>query len=104
MVIADIKKTLSWIKRLLLPLLAALALTTYVNAESTYLLKKTTILTKRLGSMLHGNSKLSAVPMKTMPGCEEAGLKIVSSERLNKDQIGIFKITGDISFECVESK
>ena len=54
--------------------------------------------------MLQGNSQLLVVPMKTMAGCEEAGLKIVSSERLYKDQIGIFKITGDISFECVESK
>ena len=37
--------------------------------------------------------------MKTDAGCEEVGLKLVSSKRLNKG-----KITRDISFECLESK
>ena len=84
-------------RKLLMPLLAALALPTTVNAESVYLLVKTTT-----GSMMRENGQLMVVPMKTMDGCEEAGLKIVSSERFNKGKFG--KITRDISFECLESK
>ena len=80
--------------RLLLPLLAALALPTAVNAESVYLVIKTTT-----GSMMRENGQSWVVPMKTMAGCEEAGLKIISSKRFNKG-----KITRDISFECLESK
>ena len=45
------------------------------------------------------NGQLMVVPIKTMAGCEEAGLKIISSQRFNKG-----KITRDISFECLESK
>ena len=84
-------------KRLLLPLIASIALPTAVNAESLYLVVKTTT-----GSMMRENGQLMVVPMKTMDGCEEAGLKIVSSERFNKGKFG--KITRDISFECLESK
>ena len=84
-------------KRLLLPLLAALALPTAVNAESVYLVVKTTT-----GSMMRENGQLMVVPMKTMDGCEEAGQKLVSSERFIKGKFG--KITRDISFECLESK
>ena len=84
-------------KRFLLPLLAALALPTAVNAESVYLVVKTTT-----GSMMRENGQLIVVPMKTMDGCEEAGQKLVSSERFIKGKFG--KITRDISFECLESK
>ena len=84
-------------KRLLLPLLAALALPTAVNAESVYLVVKTTT-----GSMMRENGQLMVVPMKTIDGCEEAGQKLVSSERFIKGKFG--KITRDISFECLESK
>ena len=84
-------------KRLLLPLLAAIALPTAVNAESVYLVVKTTT-----GSMMRENGQLMVVPMKTMDGCEEAGQKLVSSERFIKGKFG--KITRDISFECLESK
>ena len=84
-------------KRLLLPLLGALALPTAVNAESVYLVIKTTT-----GSMMRENGQLMVVPMKTMDGCEEAGQKLVSSERFIKGKFG--KITRDISFECLESK
>ena len=66
-------------KRFLLPLLAALALPTAVNAESVYLVVKTTT-----GSMMRENGQLMVVPMKTMDGCEEAGQKLVSSERFIK--------------------
>ena len=80
---------------LLLPLL--LSLTSAVNAESVYLVVKTTT-----GSMMRENGQLMVVPMKTMDGCEEAGQKLVSSERFIKGKFG--KITRDISFECLESK
>ena len=84
-------------KRLLLPLLAALALPTAVNSESVYLVVKTTT-----GSMMRENGQLLVVPMKTMDGCEKAGQKLVSSERFIKGKFG--KITRDISFECLKSK
>ena len=51
---------------------------------------------------MRGNGQLMVVPMKTMDGCEEAGQKLVSSERFIKGKFG--KITRDISFECLESK
>ena len=76
-------------KSLLFPLLAALALPTAVNAESVYLVVKTTT-----GSMMRENGQLMVVPMKTMDGCEEAGQKLISSERFS----------GPVSFECLESK
>ena len=79
-------------KRLLLPLLTALALPTAVNAASVYyLLVKTTT-----GSMMRENGQLMVVPMKTMDGCEEAGQKLISSER--------FFHPKNVSFECLESK
>ena len=84
-------------RKLFIPLLAALALPTAVNAESVYLVVKTTT-----GSMMRENGQLMVVPMKTMDGCEEAGYKLVSSERFIKGKFG--KITRDISFECLESK
>ena len=84
-------------RKSLVPLLAALALPTAVKAESVYLVVKTTT-----GSMMRENGQLMVVPMKTMDGCEEAGQKLVSSERFIKGKFG--KITRDISFECLESK
>ena len=83
--------------KLLVPLLAALALPTAVNAESVFLVVKTTT-----GSMMRENGQLMVVPMKTMDGCEEAGQKLVSSERFIKGKFG--KITRDISLERLESK
>ena len=83
--------------KLLIPLLAALALPTAVNAKFVNLVVKTTT-----GSMMRENGQLMVVPMKTMDGCEEAGRKLVSSERFIKGKFG--KITRDISFECLESK
>ena len=83
--------------KLLIPYLAALALSTAVNAESVYLVVKTTT-----GRMMRENGQLMVAPMKTMDGCEEAGQKLVSSERFIKGKFG--KITRDISFECLESK
>ena len=84
-------------KRFLIPLLATFALPTAVNAESVYLVVKTIT-----GTLMRGNGQLMVVPMKTMDGCEEAGQKLVSSERFIKGKFG--KITRDISFECLESK
>ena len=77
------------ISKFLISLLAALALPTAVNAESVYLVVKTTT-----GSMMRENGQLMVVPMKTMDGCEEAGQKLISSERFS----------GPVSFECLESK
>ena len=79
--------------KLLLPLLAALALPTAVNAESVYLLVKTTT-----GNRHVPNGQSWVVPMKTMAGCEEAGLKIISSNRF-KD-----RMTKSMAYECLESK
>ena len=76
-------------KRFLIPLLAAFALPTAVNAESVYLVVKTIT-----GTLMRGNGQLMVVPMKTMDGCEEAGQKLISSERFS----------GPVSFECLESK
>ena len=84
-------------KHLLLPLLAALALPTAVNAESVYLVVKTIT-----GTLMRGNGQLMVVPMKTMDGCEEAGQKLISSERFIKGKYG--RITRDISFEYLEGK
>ena len=83
--------------KLLIPLLASLTLPTAVKAESVFLVVKTTT-----GSMMRENGQLMVVPMKTMDGYEEAGQKLVSSERFIKGKFG--KITRDISFECLENK
>ena len=84
-------------RKLLILLLTAIALPTAVNAESVYLVVKTIT-----GTLMRGNGQLMVVPMKTMDGCEEAGQRLVSSERFIKGKFG--KITRDISFECLESK
>ena len=77
-------------KRLLLPLLAALALPTAVNAKEFYLIIKSVT-----GTLNTTPSQAGwVVPMKTMDGCEEAGQKLISSERFS----------GPVSFECLESK
>ena len=76
-------------RRFVLPLLVALSLPTSVNAESVYLVVKTIT-----GTLMRGNGQLMVVPMKTMNGCEEAGQKLISSERFS----------GPVSFECLESK
>ena len=79
-------------KRFLLPLLAALALPTAVKAESFYLLVNAVDNVGRLDSQ---NSWV--VPMKTLSGCEQAGLKIIASDRFRAD-------TQYMTFECVEKK
>ena len=78
-------------RKLFIPLLAALALPAAVNAESVYLVVKTIT-----GTLMRGNGQLMVVPMKTMDGCEEAGQKLISSER--------FFHPKNVSFECLESK
>ena len=80
-------------KRLLLPLLAALALPTAVNAESVYLLVN---IADRVGTTPDSASSF-VIPMKTISGCEEGGLKLISSDR--------FKLNGqEVRFECIEKK
>ena len=80
------------IKRLLLPLLAAVALPTAVNAAEVYLLvniAETPMPTDSASSFV--------IPMKTLTGYEDAGLKLISSDR--------FKLKNqEVRFECVESK
>ena len=79
-------------KRLLLPLLALLALPTAVMAESFYLLVNAV---DKKGALDSQNSWV--VPMKTLSGCEKAGLKIISSDRFRAD-------SQYITFECLENK
>ena len=79
-------------KRLLIQLLATLALPTAVKAESFYLLVNAVDNVGRLDSQ---NSWV--VPMKTLSGCEQAGLKIIASDRFRAD-------TQYMTFECVEKK
>ncbi len=79
-------------KRLLLPLLAALALPTAVKAESFYLL----VNIADRGTTAESSSSF-IVPMKTLAGCEEVGVKLISSDR--------FKTEGqEVHFECIEKK
>lgn len=79
-------------KRLLIPLLATLALPPAVKAESVYLLVN---IADKIG---HTDSASSfVIPMKTLTGCEEEGLKLISSDRFKlEDQ--------EVRFECVEKK
>ena len=79
-------------KGLLITLLATLAFPTMVNAESFYLLVNAV---DNAGNLDSQNSWV--VPMKTLSGCEQAGLKIISSDRFRAD-------TQYITFECVEKK
>ena len=79
-------------KRLLLPLLAILSLPTAVKAESFYLLVNAV---DSVGNLDSQNSWV--IPMKTLAGCEQAGLKIISSDRFRAD-------SQYLTFECIESK
>ena len=80
-------------KRLLIPLLGALALPTSVNAQNFFLLVN---IADRVGTTPDSASAF-VIPMKTLAGCEEAGLKLISSDR--------FKLNGqEVRFECVENK
>ena len=79
-------------KRLLLPLLAILSLPTAVKAESFYLLVNAV---DSVGNLDSQNSWV--IPMKTLDGCEQAGLKIISSDRFRAD-------SQYLTFECIESK
>ena len=72
-------------KRLLIPLLAALALPTAVNAETWYLLGK------------FGKEGTYSVPMESKEDCEEQGQRFISREW--KGTIG-----GIRSYLCVKGK
>ena len=76
-------------KRLLLPLLAALALPTAVSAAEFYLLVYT------ISSV--GTTSF-VLPMKTLAGCEEAGVKIISSDKFSAGKYH------SVLYECVEKK
>ena len=75
-------------KRLLLPLLAALALPTAVNAESVWL-----IIGYRTGPGLLAPVALEKIEMQDMTQCVEQGKKFISN-RIRKTSI----------FECIEGK
>ena len=74
-------------KRLLLPLLAALALPTAVGAETYYLL-------------IHGGNHypdFGVIPMESKSKCEESGVLYISSKRLKNS-------FSDRGFECFAGK
>ena len=76
-------------KRLLLPLLAALALPTAVNAEvANYYL---------LGI---AERKTYVVPMESLELCEEAGTKAVNPKEWYKSVVG----TAFLSYVCLKAK
>ncbi len=76
-------------KRLLLPLLAALSLPTSVNAEvANYYL---------LGS---ADRHTFVVPMKTLEICEEAGQDFVNNKNWTPKYVAKYQIT----FNCVRAK
>ena len=77
-------------KRFLIPLLAALAIPNAVKAESFYLLVNVGAKWSEYGSSF-------VVPMKTLDGCEEAGLKIISSDRFKLQE-------QSVAFECLQNK
>jgi len=70
-------------KRLLLPLLAALALPTNVSAESAWLI-------------IRDGKALESVPMKDMEQCELMGAKLIASKRW------LFRV--GYGFECLEGR
>ena len=80
-------------KQLLLLLIAAIALPTTIKPESVYLVVNTAN-----GSMVRENGQLMVGSMKSLAGCEEAGLKIISRKRFKKG-----KVVRDISFECASN-
>ena len=60
-------------KRLLLPLIAALALPTAANAESQY-----------KAWMVLRNNGMTSIPMKTVEHCEEQGKIFMSRQKFSK--------------------
>ena len=76
-------------KRLLLPLIAALALPTAASAESAYL-----ILRIKYGNGLR--SAMQVVPMESMNQCELSGAAFVSSQRIGG--------TASRYYECILGK
>ena len=66
-------------KRLLLPLLATIALPTSVNAENVFLLIKS----QAGKGYKNANITSFVIPMASMERCEEAGAKIIASQRFD---------------------
>ena len=81
-------------KRLLLPLLAALALPTAVNAESYWLL---------IRGGYPNEPAFEKIEMKDSDQCEEMGALFMSSSRLNFSPFEDKKIKRR-GFECFEGK
>ena len=74
-------------KRFLLPLLAALALPTDVNAKTYYLLIQTN----------YSNPAFAVIPMESKAKCEESGVLYITSARLKNS-------LSTRGFECFEGK
>lgn len=76
--------------KLLIPLLTIIALPTTVNAETIYLVLKS--------GGYNTAVALISIPMESMNQCEEAGLRLISSERFD-----IKHVSGD-GFECIKGR
>ena len=74
-------------KRLLLPLIAALAIPTAANAESYYLI---------LNYAATTGYELETIPMESLDQCEKAGTKLLSSKRLRRTEY--------FAYECIFGK
>ena len=81
-------------KRLLLPLLAALALPTAVNAETWYLLVKQ-------GEGTKGRSYAWQIPTSSKEECDEQKSKVVKSEEWHNFDV-IMRLS--ISAICIKGK
>ena len=81
-------------KRLLLPLLAALALPTAVNAETWWL-----IVGARFARVKPATTSWQ-VPTNSLKECKDAGEKILSNKKLNGEVFW----SGLVAYECIKGK
>ena len=98
-------------KRLLLPLLAALALPTAIKTESLPTAIKTESVPNAASSesvyliiniRYHLSNSTSVIPMDTMSQCELAGAKLIASKKLHPlPEVDPYH---SIGFECIEGK
>jgi len=84
------------VKRFLIPLLAAVALPTAANAESTWL-----VIRYVSGAMAYRNTSMEKIEMRDMTQCQEEGAKWVAAPRMefekknyNYSRFGFICLTG----------
>ena len=77
-------------KRLLLPLIAALAIPTAANAESVWLILS------HMKSGTYAGSSLEKVEMKDMAQCEEEGMRWDAAKEIHHNR--------DLGWHCVRGK